>query len=478
MKRTLLRGGALLVAALGMSAASLVSVAPPAGATTTGVVVTSAGSDTSEGVMTDIMNTLNNNGTGTNVTVNGATTAAKTFNIPASPAVYSALPGNKFTVPGESATATDCPNDIDWVKDPAAPSGNTALSTGARGTAPFGSTAGRNYLATESGGTGPAPNGGPAETAGQNFGCIDVARSSSGPRGAGAGDKSTFRYYAFALDALTWATTSTKAPLVLTHQQIRDIYLCNVTNWNQVGGQDGPIVRYLPQAGSGTRSFFISDVLANVTPDNSGNCAGGGDRTLRLVEENQALTVTSADQDKAILPYSAALWAYQTSNSSNPTLDKRCPFKGACARLGYMTTTGGNVTANPVRWNDIDGNFELDTSAGGVVKDSNVKQFQNNSGGPAWNESTGSFIGVRYIYNVLDKVGGGAGRRGYQAALALLGFDNTTGGSKGVLCNNASGVGIALSAFIISAGFAPLTSTINAISNAAGSNCREYPGVD
>jgi ABC-type phosphate transport system substrate-binding protein len=449
--------------ALSVAAMTLLNGAPPAHAVlgANNVAVTAAGSDTTEGVMNDIMLDLDNRP----FTINGVTQTVRTFNIPASPTAYTSLPSNQYAVPGD----TEC-SDVNWVKDPAAPSGNTALATGQKGTAPFGSSAGRNYLATENSGTGPNPASG-TETTGQGFGCIDVARSSGAPRASGAGDKATFEYYAFAMDALSWATLSLKAPGALTHQQIKDIYLCHITDWATVGGTPGPIVRYLPQPGSGTRSFFISDILGGVTPDNTGACAGGGDRTLHLVEENQAQTVTAADLDKAIFPYSAALWDFQTANAINPTLDRRCPSgAGTCARLGGMITTGGNVNASPVFWQATDHAYELDTA--GVVTDANVKQ----NGG--FNEATGSFIGIRYVYNVLDSVGSG-GRAGYQGAVQLLGFTNSAGGTKGPLCANNTSAGATEKGLILTAGFAPLNTTFgSSTSNKAGSTCRFFQGVN
>lgn len=476
-----MRCTALAVSALTLGAVTLLWAAP-AGAAQTGVVVAAAGSDTSEGMMTQFMNFLH--GSNIQLTIGGtANTPVDFYNIPASPGAYSALSGGKFVVPGESATATDCPSDVTWTVDPAAPGGNTALSTGQKGTGPFGSGAGRNYLATEDSGTGPAGNGlngnGGAETAGHGFGCVDIARSSGAPRAAGGGDKSTFEYYAYAFDALSWATTSTHAPAVLTHQQIKDIYLCNVTNWNQVGGTDGPIVRYLPQAGSGTRSFFISDVLGGHTPDNvddntsndhCGTAITNGAKPLQLVEENQAKTVAGADVDAAILPFSAALWNYYTFNEINGSIDKRCPPHGTCAKLGAITTTGGNVTASPTLWVPGDHAYELNT--GGVVTDANVKQFS----GSAWNEATGSFVGIRYIYNVLDNV---ANTRGYQAAWQEFGFDNTSNtGSKGQLCDSSTGFGGTAGALMVSDGFAPLPALANSNSNKPGSNCRFFAGVN
>ena len=96
-------------------------------------------------------------------------------------------------------------------------------------------------------------------------GCIDVARSSAGPRpvGTGAGqDPASFEYYAFGLDALGYSSASTAAPAAgLTLAQLQGIYNCTFTNWNQVGGANQAIERYCPQPGSGTRAFFQSDIL-------------------------------------------------------------------------------------------------------------------------------------------------------------------------------------------------------------------------
>jgi phosphate transport system substrate-binding protein len=110
--------------------------------------------------------------------------------------------------------------------------------------APNGSTAGRDALKA-------------SVLAGD--GCIDVARSSSGPRaiGTGAGqDPASFEYYAFGLDAVGWSSASAAAPQNLTLAQLRGIYNCTFTNWNQVGGTNQAIRRYYrrPVRGRGRSS--------------------------------------------------------------------------------------------------------------------------------------------------------------------------------------------------------------------------------
>ena len=52
-----------------------------------------------------------------------------------------------------------------------------------------------------------------------------------------------------------------KAPATLSRAQLVGIYDCTITDWATVGGVAGPIQRYYPQVGSGTRSFFSTDIL-------------------------------------------------------------------------------------------------------------------------------------------------------------------------------------------------------------------------
>ena len=47
----------------------------------------------------------------------------------------------------------------------------------------------------------------------------------------------------------------------LTLQQISDIYSGKITNWNEIGGEDRPIVRLSRETNSGTHVYFLENVL-------------------------------------------------------------------------------------------------------------------------------------------------------------------------------------------------------------------------
>jgi phosphate transport system substrate-binding protein len=53
----------------------------------------------------------------------------------------------------------------------------------------------------------------------------------------------------------------------LTHQQIQDIYTKRTTNWNEVGGDDLPIVPFVRNANSGSQELMKSLVMTEPLPD-------------------------------------------------------------------------------------------------------------------------------------------------------------------------------------------------------------------
>lgn len=159
------------------------------------------------------------------------------------------------------------------------------------GTAPIarpnGSTAGKNAL----------------YGAGNNVN-VDYARSSSGPNSAQ--NAAGLWHVPFAVDGLKLAVaTTTNAPAAITPAQLVGIYNGTYTNWNQIGGANGVIVPMIPQAGSGTRSFFTDQLKA---------ANGGVDVVLAAsvveVQEHDATPV--AGNANAVAPFSTGRFATAT----------------------------------------------------------------------------------------------------------------------------------------------------------------------
>jgi phosphate transport system substrate-binding protein len=248
--------------------------------------------------------------------------------------------------------------------------------------APAGSGAGKNALKD------------PANLA---TACVDVARSSSG---RAATDPAEFEYYGYARDAVSWAHFAGAAPAGLTLAQLRDVYSCAVTNWRQLGGQDAPIVRYLPPAGSGTRTFFVGTVLGAQPATSCGE--------PKVAAENDGTAVPAADRAGAVLPYSVAQWVAQAN--------------GAVADVRAGVVVGPLGGENPVSGPDADGRFVPNAA---VV-------------------NGGTFPGVRTVYNVLD-----TRLPSYGQALRVVGFDAA---GPGFLCAGSPTVTALLTRF----GFTPL----------------------
>lgn len=104
---------------------------------------------------------------------------------------------------------------------------------------------------------------------------------------------------AFAVDGLQMAVSSsaTNAPAELTIDQILRIYKGEVTNWSQVGGRPGTIKALIPQSGSGTLSFFTSQLTA----------ANGGIPFTPVASSTQEHSDVDVKGDpNAIAPFSSA----------------------------------------------------------------------------------------------------------------------------------------------------------------------------
>jgi len=368
VSRRLIAGVAIVVGAL----APIVAVTP-ASAAAPHHVITAAGSDTTEAVMRAVLANFNKSAANTN--------HDGTANIPAVPGTR----GYKVAADANCAVRTYA----------------VVGSPPAMYTAPNGSGAGKTALAD------------PTNLAN---GCIDVARSSAGPA---AGESSAFRYFGYAKDAVSWAAfqSNTHAPATLTKGDIKNIYGCNVTDWAQVGGTSGPIQRYLPQAGSGTLKFFITNILDNNDPS---TIAGVGCPAVKRVEENKGDQIDAADRTTAILPYSAGQWIAQ---ANRVITDHRA---GATVR----SITVNNVAQNPVG-PKVHGKY---TPNARVIN--------------------GPFPGARVVYNVLD-----TDSVDYAWALKAVGFDsaNVATGVKSPLCTGK------LATVLKTYGFLPLAADSHGI---------------
>ena len=359
-------------------------------------VVTAVGSDTTQDVMEAIF----------------ADYAASTYNDnPDIPGDDEDTLVNVLSQGTESSGADEHCIGINWAPaNPAGPYADCASSANRR--TPNGSTEGRDALRDQPG-------------------AVDIARSSSGPRATPTPDPVSFEYYAYGLDAVGWSSASALAPANLTQAQLQGIYNCTFTNWNQVGGGNGAIERYWPQAGSGTRAFAQSDLLG-FDPT---TISGAGCPAVVLTQENSGQTIAAnGDQATAVVPYSGANWIAAANGVTSP--DQR-------AGQTVRSLNGQNITSfNGTKW-----------VPGAPVVENNVRLF---------NPST-TYPGIRYVFNVIDSAD-----PSYIDAQRYVGFDNVDKGATSPLCSG--GKNTILNNF----GFGALGATVLNPTNLAGSTCRLY----
>jgi phosphate transport system substrate-binding protein len=259
-------------------------------------------------------------------------------------------------------------------------------------------------------------------------GIISFARSSRGPN---PGETSTLEFWAYALGALDWVKfPGSLAPAGgLTQAQLIGIYTCDpntgapfFSDWSQVGGSAGPIIKYAPQTGSGTYSFFNSKLLNGATIDT--NCDDAHKSTY--LQEHDARGVTDADKPRAIFAYD---WARYNAQK-----------KGFEANLTNGAILGAFGVTTPV-----------------VPTASNV------------NEKSTRFFGTRYVFNVLRR--GNHPKKAvsqYQDLLGFVGVKPKKSGGAGYICSGRA------KADIIAAGFVPLVKKSGSIA-LPSSFCRKNP---
>jgi ABC-type phosphate transport system substrate-binding protein len=139
-------------------------------------------------------------------------------------------------------------------------------------------------------------------------GCLDYARSSRVKKTDGT--ENSLAFYKYAKDAVDWSgyTGSTAVPASLTTAQLTKIYNCTYTNWHQVSASlpSNPIKAYIPQAGSGTRSFFLT-ALGLTAP---GGCVN---QSFEENEGTQIVANAGTLKNDIIAPFSVAQWIAQNN---------------------------------------------------------------------------------------------------------------------------------------------------------------------
>ncbi|WP_330175786.1 hypothetical protein OG875_21140 [Streptomyces sp. NBC_01498] len=180
----------------------------------------------------------------------------------------------------------------------------------------------------------PRPNGSSAginalrNAVDNNTGCLDFARSS---RGVSNSSTTDLTFIPFGKDAVTFAVRGNSAlPKALTTAQLTSIYTCDTTSLNGVA-----LTPLLPQAGSGTRSFFLGAL--GLTEDTFGSCVDD------TVQEHNGEALNSAGD---IAPYSIAQYIAQTNQPGDVADRRGASVLGSVD--GVQPVTGGALnTAFP-----------------------------------------------------------------------------------------------------------------------------------
>lgn len=164
------------------------------------------------------------------------------------------------------------------------------------------------------------------------FPCLDYARSSR-VRNTGVPAENNLVFIGFARGALTFvAQATTNAPVSLTKLQLRSIYNCTADQWSDLGFASTNVIKpYLPQAGSGTRSTWLSKI--GVTDAVASACVG---TKIHQEHDGAALPI---DPD-VIAPYDVAQYICQRYKGT-------CTDRHGTTELhqvdGYAPTTGSGV---------------------------------------------------------------------------------------------------------------------------------------
>lgn len=171
--------------------------------------------------------------------------------------------------------------------------------------------------------------------------CIDWVRASRAKKSDGTENSLTF--YAWAGDALDWVSLrNSYAPRVLSKDQLLDIFTCEVSDWSQVGGQEGAIHLYFAPSTAATFTEFLK--AFGIADYNTAYNACKDSGRLFLTQQNDGRTLYGDPQ--GITGYAATKWAGQANGGDDATLG--IPDWRGGSQLGLVGDTTPVVVSQTV----------------------------------------------------------------------------------------------------------------------------------
>ncbi|MER7276885.1 hypothetical protein ABT369_20820 [Dactylosporangium sp. NPDC000244] len=242
-----------------------------------------------------------------------------------------------------------------------------------------GITALRDSLNLGGEGTGPVPAN-----------ALTFARSSRGPNDTSNTD---LTFIPFGIDAVAPAVKSgggldQKYPSGLTIAQLQDIYKC-VTKTITVGSTTYTIAPYVPQANSGTRSFWLTAVGITEADVNKAPASGGCVRDTKIsdgsaLQEHDGTVLTDPTVGTTlyteIIPISIAQNIAQTNHVTTGVTDRRGSSK-LLSLASQAPIVSGQINASwPSAYQRSVYNVFKTTSVTGLTADPALKEiFVSNS---------------------------------------------------------------------------------------------------
>ena len=187
---------------------------------------------------------------------------------------------------------------------------NAATVGGTRRLASFDATGTATIVPRSGAAAIPRPNGSSSGIdALQATPSLSFARSSRGPNATG--DEGTV-FFPYAVDTLGYAfAANTHAKKNLTAAQLALIYTCQRTNWSQFSRPAGHITAKIPQAGSGTRTFFLASI--GITETQLQDAIAQPDNVCSVTEVQEHDPTPLIGDLNAIAPFSRARYKILTA---------------------------------------------------------------------------------------------------------------------------------------------------------------------